>query len=88
MKIILLSYFVLFYMNAVVPNITKIKVKDSITNEELTGVKVIVNDKDTLYSNFDGEIMYKGEVNKVQLNLVSYSDTIINYKSDDKIVKK
>ena len=87
MKLLMLSYIVMFYMNITILDNNKVKIKDSITNEELAGVKTIINDKDTLYSNFDGEVIFYGKIDKIKVSLVSYSDTIINYKTNNLVDK-
>jgi hypothetical protein len=66
--------------------LSNLKVVDNKTQEELTGVCAVVNDVDTLYSDFNGNIVYDKQIKKIDLSLVSYKDTSIVFTEN--IVRK
>ncbi|MFW5847657.1 MAG: carboxypeptidase-like regulatory domain-containing protein [bacterium] len=51
-------------------------IKDTDDKEPLSGVKVILNDRDTLYTDFNGEFTFNlnDSIKKIDCSYISYSD--------------
>ena len=63
-------------------------VKDSETQEELVGVQVIINEKDTLYTNLDGQINYvlgEEDLKTIEINYQSYESKKYVFSDDKKV---
>ena len=93
MKTLLLSFLILYVINTPLKEITG-KVTDKDTSEELTGVMVIVNKKDTTYTDFDGNFRFTNvdSIRTIDLKYPSYSpDDFVMMemsKSNDMLSKK
>jgi len=88
MKILLISLL----LSYIIGNNYEIKgkVTDRNTGEELTGVRIILNEKDTVYTDFDGNfILYSTDsVNVLKLNYISYDEENFNLNINNSICEK
>ena len=73
MKTSLLAFLVIYSLNVKNKEIRGV-VYDKTTMEELSGVKVILNQKDTIYTNFDGVFNFqnKDSLQRFDLEYPSY----------------
>jgi hypothetical protein len=74
MKILLLSFFIIYSFNYQNKEISG-KVLDKNTAEELVGVMVIINKTDTTYTDLDGNFKFKTDtIKSINLNYISYTE--------------
>lgn len=74
MKTLLLSFLVLYVINTPMKEITG-KITDKDTSEELAGVRIIVNKKDTTYTDLNGNFKFINidSIRSIDLKYPSYS---------------
>lgn len=83
MKTLLLSFIVYYSISSI--GISG-KITDKKTSEELAGVMVIVNKKDTTYTDFEGNFYFKNvkKVYDIDLQYPSYSEDSNDFNLDHK----
>jgi len=84
MKTLLLTFLLAYTFNFN-NNELKGKIIDKSTSEELTGVMVILNKTDTIYTDFDGNFKFNiiNKINKIELKYTSYAtDSLIITNQD------
>lgn len=88
MKTLLLSFIVYYSISTV--GISG-KIVDKETSEELVGVMVIINERDTTYTDFDGNFYFNKE-EKIEILFLRYpsysSDSIKLVEKDVFLIKK